>query len=230
MSLRSILVKLTPARLENYIRRLRYYRVVRDRAPDADAQRCRSYLKPGDMVIDVGANIGLYTRMFADCVGPQGSVHAVEPIPETFDYLTYNMKKMGLKNVFLYYVAAAGASGDSRMSVPRFQAGYTNIYESRLDESGDILVKTMRLDDLFPDSKPAFIKIDVEGHEAEVIRGAETLLRTHHPALLVEVTSPEAEPLLAGFGYRRLEGSSSCDHFFVYDAAASQDLGRANGA
>jgi FkbM family methyltransferase len=214
--LRSTLFSLTPATLASWLRRERYYRFVRDGAPTADAECCRSFLKPGDLVIDVGANVGSYTKVFSGCVGVEGSVHALEPVPETFGYLSYNMKKLGLKNVSLHNIAAAAKSGDLRMSIPRWQAGFSNIYEAQVNESGEVMVQGNRLDDLFAGMKPALIKIDVEGFEAEVIRGAETLLRSCHPALLIEVTSAEPESLLAELGYRRLEGWTGCDQFFAY--------------
>lgn len=224
-SLRSALFKLTPSRLESYLRRERYYRVVRDRAPDPDLQRCCEFLKPGDTVIDVGANIGLYAKAFSECVGPQGRVHALEPVPETFGYLSHNVKKFGLQNVSVYNIAATDVSGDSRMSIPRMEAGFTNIYEARLDQQGDIPVQVRRLDDMFSGSKPVLIKIDVEGHEAEVLRGAEALLRKYHPALAIEVTSPDPEKFLATIGYRRIDDGTGHDQFFVYGQATAESLG-----
>jgi FkbM family methyltransferase len=223
-SLQTALFKLIPAPLEKYLRRQRYYLVARDRRVP-DAELCRPFLKSGDMVIDVGANIGLYSRVFSAYVGAQGSVHALEPIPETFGYLSYNVERLGLKNVFLHNVAAAATSGNSRMSVPTMRAGFTNIYEAQLNDAGEIPVQTRRLDDLFAGSKPAFIKIDVEGYEAEVIRGAERLLRMCHPALLIEASSPEAERLLRPLGYRRREIGTVCDQFFAYEPSAAGDPG-----
>lgn len=215
-SIRSTLFKLTPAKLESYLRRERYYRLVRDRAADLDLQRCCGFLQPGDTVIDVGANIGLYTKAFSECVGPRGAVHSLEPVPETFGYLSHNVKKLGLGNVFLYNLAVTASSGELRMSVPRMEAGFTNIYEARLDESGDVLVQARRLDDMFSGTRPALIKIDVEGHEAEVLQGAEALLRKCHPALVIEVTSPLPEKFLTALGYRRIDDGTGHDQFFAY--------------
>ena len=221
-SLRSALFRLSPARLENYLRRERYYRVVRKGIADLDLERCCTFLNPGDTVIDVGANIGLYTKAFSESVGAHGMVHALEPVPETFSYLSYNVNKLGLKNVLLHHIAAAATSGETRMSVPRMDAGFTNIYEAHLDESGDVAVQACRLDDLFSELVPALIKIDVEGHEAQVLRGAEGLLRKCHPALAIEVTSPQPEKFLAELGYRRHDDGRGHDQFFVYDPPAAK--------
>jgi FkbM family methyltransferase len=210
-----------PDNLETYLRRVRYYRIVRDRSPEADALRCRNFLQPGDMAIDVGANIGIYTKLFSDCVGPSGSVHAIEPIPDTFGYLRHNVTKLGLKNVYLYPLAATNRNGIARMSVPLWHRGRKNIYEAHLDDSGDISTRLSRLDDLFAGMKPSFIKIDVEGHEAEVLEGAVELLRNHRPALLVEVTSPKSEKLLLELGYRTEAGSGS-NRFFVPDRSLAE--------
>ena len=167
------------------------------------------------MAIDVGANFGFYTKLFSECVGREGSVHSVEPVPETFDYLHYNARRLGLSNVFLYQVAASDYSGIARMSMPLWHGGRRNIYEAHLDEAGDIAVRVMRLDDLFAGMKPAFIKIDVEGNELQLIMGARQLLTTYHPPLLVEVSSPKTEPLLAELGYTEGEAGTGSNRFFL---------------
>ena len=167
------------------------------------------------MAIDVGANFGSYTKLFSESVGREGSVHSVEPVPETFDYLHYNVRHLGLSNVFLYQVAASDCPGMSRMSMPLWHGGRRNIYEAHLDEAGDIAVRVMRLDDLFAGMKPAFIKIDVEGNELQLIMGAKQLLTTHHPPLLVEVSSPKTEPLLAELGYTKTEAATGSNRFFL---------------
>lgn len=212
------LAGLIPPALETYLRRRRYYRILRTQEPELDAQICRSYLKPGDVAIDVGANVGVYTKVFSECVGATGSVHALEPVPETFGYLLHNVTNLGLKNVFLYRIAASSSSGISHMYMPLWHGGRRNIYEARLDEAGDIPVRLGRLDDLFAGIKPAFVKIDVEGHEAEVVRGAERLLLMHRPALLVEVTTVEVEELLADLGYRKVPATIGCNCFFESEA------------
>ena len=205
-----------PLSVEKYIRRLHYCRKLRIHAAEADAQACRSFLHPGDIAIDVGANIGTYSKLFSECVGPQGSVHALEPVPETFDYLLYNVRHLGLRNVFCYQVAASDYSGTSHMSMPVWEGGRRNIYESRLDEHGDIAVRVLRLDDLFAGMKPALIKIDVEGNELQLIKGARQLLTTYHPPLLVEVSSPQTAPLLAELGYTISKEGTGPNRFFLH--------------
>src|SRR5215469_11112259 len=66
---------------------------------ERDAVVARKLISPGDTVLDIGANIGVYSRMLSRCVGPQGTVYAFEPIPHTFDFLSNNIRKLGLKNV-----------------------------------------------------------------------------------------------------------------------------------
>ncbi len=205
-----------PPNVERFLRRTRYYRMLRNQPAEADAQACRPFLRPGDMAIDVGANFGFYTKLFSECVGPEGSVHAVEPVPETFDYLHYNVRHLELSNVFLYQVAASDYSGIARMSVPLWHGGRRNIYESRLDEHGDIPVRVIRLDDLFAGMKPALIKIDVEGNELQLIEGARQLLTNYHPPLLVEVSSPQTAPLLAELGYTICKDGTGPNRFFLH--------------
>lgn len=205
-----------PLKLEKFLRRTRYYKMFRNQAAEADAQACRPFLRPGDLAIDVGANFGSYTKLFSECVGPGGSVHAVEPVPETFDYLHYNVRHFGLNNVFLYQVAASDYSGIAHMTMPLWHGGRRNIYEAHLDEQGNIPVRVMRLDDLFAGMKPALIKIDVEGNELQLIQGARQLLTTHHPPLLVEVSSPETTPLLAELGYTICNEGTGPNRFFLH--------------
>jgi FkbM family methyltransferase len=190
--------------------------MVQSQAPEPDALACREYLKPGDVAIDVGANWGSYTKVFSECVGPEGSVHAVEPVPETFEYLRYNVEHLKLKNVSLHQVAAENRSGTARMTIPLWHGGRRNIYESHFAEDGEIEVRSERLDDLFHDVKPALIKIDVEGADLEVVKGATNLLKSYHPVLLVELSSPGTDPLLREMGYSKTRQGVGSNRFYFY--------------
>ena len=66
---------------------------------ERDALVTRKLISPGDTVLDIGANIGVFSRMLSRCVGPHGKVYAFEPIPQSFEFLSNNMRKLGLKNV-----------------------------------------------------------------------------------------------------------------------------------
>src|SRR5215472_1991138 len=153
MSLKQIALKYLPdsvlksVRTRHYQNQLKHYPL----SEEPDLLGCKALLRPGDTVFDIGANIGVYTRFCSEFVGPTGQVHSLEPIPETFSYLSRNVEALGLRNVTLYNLAASDNVSDrAAMSMPQYASGGANIYEASLSDSGDIPVKTTRLDTLFP--------------------------------------------------------------------------------
>ncbi|MFA6235219.1 MAG: FkbM family methyltransferase, partial [Bacteroidota bacterium] len=77
----------------------------------------------GEWVIDVGANVGYYSKKFSDLVGPRGRVIAIEPVPETFAFLASNTLLFDNLNVSLLNLAASDASTIVRMEIPVDAAG-----------------------------------------------------------------------------------------------------------
>ncbi|MGH9503935.1 MAG: FkbM family methyltransferase [Terriglobales bacterium] len=160
-------------------------------------------MSSGDTVFDLGANIGAYTKILSDCVGKDGQVHALEPIPETFDYLFTSVQRLCLRNVFCYNVAVSSQTGVGYATVPDYNDGGQNFYQAHLADEG-IRVRIFRLDDLFPDLSPSFIKCDVEDRELDVILGARNTIERSHPVWLMEVclaTKNEVMELMRGYGY-----------------------------
>jgi len=146
-------------------------------------------LKPGDTVLDVGANIGWFSLLFAQCVGKSGSVLAYEPMPAIASKLKRNLELNQADNVSVSNLALSDHSG-----IARFYAGHeSNTGTSSLREpnnsAGSIEVQLAPFDTIFEDrSKVTLVKIDVEGAELQVLRGMEKLLRIAQPILLLEVT------------------------------------------
>jgi FkbM family methyltransferase len=171
-------------------------------------------LSPGDCVIDVGANIGIYTKRCSELVGRDGRVIAFEPVPETFALLAGNVQRFGFSNVTLINAALSDEAAFVGMRVPTFDTGLKNVYEARLVHDTDrqtegLHVMVLRLDALNIPQRVALVKIDVEGHEAFVLRGMVDLLQRDHPSLIVETNSPDVEANLCSMGYlaKRLDGS-----------------------
>lgn len=105
-------------------------------------------------------------------------------------------------NVTLLNVAASDHSGVAGMQVSRFETGLSNYYQARLSEgSTDCRVLTVRLDALALPHRIRLMKIDAEGNDPAVLRGAEALLARDHPTLIVETGSSEVVEYLRGFGY-----------------------------
>ncbi|MEO8677481.1 MAG: FkbM family methyltransferase [Vicinamibacterales bacterium] len=131
----------------------------------------RDYLKPGDRVVDVGANIGDTVLTAAVQVGPTGHVTGIEPHPRTFRFLQDNVALNGVHNVRLINSAVGAAPGTARFS------------DDRRDDmnrigGGSLEVRVARLDDLVADwTTIALLKVDVEGYEKFVFEGAPELLK-----------------------------------------------------
>ena len=143
-------------------------------------------IEPGDLVIDVGANVGYLTSLAVARAGSRGRVVAFEPHPQVFELLERNAAgwrdRDGVASLELHRVALSDSSGEGALLAgPSFEAnmGLASLATGEAAESpGDsIPVKLARLDDFAGTETVGVLKIDVEGHEADVLRGAEGLLR-----------------------------------------------------
>ncbi len=139
---------------------------------------------PGDLVVDVGANIGYFTSLAAARSGPSGAVLAFEPHPRTRSLLDANVERWrgspGVAPVETHEVALSDSAGtatlscgsdfDANMGLPSLVPGSTP------DGVNLLAVRTARLDDVLGERQVGLLKIDVEGHETAVLRGAVDLL------------------------------------------------------
>ena len=142
-------------------------------------------VRPGDTVIDVGANIGYYTLVAARKVGPRGKVIAFEPDPESFSFLKRNVKANGLTNVVLEQKALSNSHGRLNLYLARENRGDHRIFPAQ--ESRDAVeVEALPLDDYLQDSVSVnFIKIDTQGAEGVIVEGMLRTLRAQHDPMLV---------------------------------------------
>jgi FkbM family methyltransferase len=165
----------------------------------------KEWLSPGDVAIDVGANVGCFARRMAEVVGPGGSVFALEPMQESFRLLAANVGDCA--NVTPLKLAASDRGRDVYMDLPRFQSGLANYYQANISAQGTHRVRTIPLDFLDLD-RVALIKIDAEGHELSVLQGAQKILERSHPRLIVEGSETTAAWLRErGYQIKRMEGS-----------------------
>lgn len=159
---------------------------------DADVPVLRALLRPGDRFIDVGANIGLYSFVAARVVGPLGTVHAFEPLPEAMGRLRSNIEMNALTNIRAYDLALSDAAGETTL----YPATNRNLGMGSFSSAGDkgpgITVATAALDDLVDAGTIDgcdVVKLDIEGAEPLALRGMARLLQRRQPrALLVEVS------------------------------------------
>lgn len=180
----------SPLKLYNAARRTGYLALARsDRLPVLWGWPAALRLVGrGDTVVDVGANVGMATYDASRIVGAAGHVHAVEP--STWARRALSARMAGRRNVTIHAVAASDRDG----VVPFFEyddvRGGRNSLEpvpgARSERRTDTPAR--RLDDLLPaDAQPALLKLDVEGHEVAVLRGASSIISRSRPILCIEV-------------------------------------------
>ena len=196
------------------LKRLRYRRqILRNEfaTDEPEYDLLPQLVRPGDWVVDVGANVGHYTKRLSELVGPRGRVLAFEPTPATFSLLAANARWFAHPNVSLFNAAVSDKTDLVGMAIPDFNTGLANYYEAHLAPAADsaFSVLTVSLDALGLDHRIALVKIDAEDHEAFVLAGMRTLIAKHQPTLIVETGSAEVVAGLAALGYapEKLPGS-----------------------
>jgi FkbM family methyltransferase len=151
----------------------------------------RAVCKPGDTIIEVGANIGTETICFADVVGATGAVYAFEPYPVNADQLRRNVRTTHAK-VEVFTVALSNCHGVALFKTPpRTNSGAGHLVtRAATDPFGtedNLEVEVTTLDSLLSQLKPPKLVVtDVEGHDHAVLRGAQETLEEHRPALIFE--------------------------------------------
>jgi FkbM family methyltransferase len=241
--LKALLLRVAPDRLLFGARRLFYAHAVR-RFSVPHVRVIRALVRPGDCALDLGANVGWYSRILSELVGPTGRVYSLEPVPPTFALLQRSVRKLRLDNVQAINSAASDRNGSITMEVPPYDEGGDNFYQAHIVEDlskttnrRQFRVSTTSVDALLSKlTRPlTFIKCDVEGHERAALRGAADVIRRWLPALLVEITTDPDDSRTSGhdlvswltdLGYRafrfdgqglvaRQPGDRYVDYFFL---------------
>ena len=164
-----------------------------------DMMTLAHFLRPGDLFIDVGANVGTYTVLAAGVCGAMAS--AFEPDPGTAAHLRRNVALNGLGGLVTVHELALG---EAEADVP-FTIGLDTMNRVAAEGEKNVrLVAQRRLDSLTAGQAPTMIKMDVEGHEESVVRGAlETLSAPSLKVVEMETISPFISDQLAGRGFER---------------------------
>lgn len=161
------------------------------------------HLRPGMIVFDVGANIGVYSLLSADYVGKRGAVHSFEPTPNTFAQLQVNVKLNGFACIHLNQLAVAEQSGTSNLFLYKQNAMNSLSRQDWVGTPlGQVAVETISLDE-YIDAEGLdtvnLLKLDVEGAELGVLKGARRLLSGPNPPVVV---CEFADKTTSNFGYR----------------------------
>lgn len=179
----------------------------------------------GTTAFDVGANVGVYTVAIARAVD-NGRVVAVEPDAATMRRLRANLGRNSLDNVLVIEAVASECDGTAELHVADDPA-YSSTGEIEVGHRsvGSRVVASVRLDTVWADlGRPgvSMVKIDVEGAEVAVLRGARAMLISEHPSLLVEANNRERLGMLAAelgpLGYRESpqRDFAPWNHLFVW--------------
>lgn len=156
--------------------------------PDV-VQSIQNTVREGWVAVDAGAHIGYYTLLLARLVGSAGRVFAFEPMTANFDVLRENISLNGLTQAEAINKAVVNQTGPLQLSLPEqgdLPEG-TSVHEFR--GVRPVTVDAVALDDFFADRRRRvdFLKMDVEGAEADVLRGARALIETDHPTMEIEI-------------------------------------------
>lgn len=191
----------------------------------------RKYLRPSDTFLDVGSNIGLFSLHAAQVIGSQGKVYSFEPAPKTYSRLIENVNLNGFGNIInCNNLGLSDKKGILTMNISSKGHDAWNTFAPQIKEYFDeqISVPVDTLDNFIHDNlidikDIALIKVDVEGWEYLVFKGAsKTLNNAYSPTLLVEFTEENAfsagtncyelYDIIVSYGY----------NWYTYDAKANQ--------
>lgn len=171
----------------------------------------RDFLKPGQVIYDVGANIGYVTMMLAHHTGPAGKVFAFEALPANVERIQKNVALNGLENVSVVSAAVLDKAGDVTFYVHESVGmGKAAGSAGRREEQykAEITVAGLALDEfVFQRGNPApeVVKMDIEGGEVLAIPGMKKILEMYHPLMLLELHGEESEKVawevLTAVGY-----------------------------
>lgn len=180
----------------------------------------RRTLEPGGCFVDVGANVGYFSLLAASRVGRRGRVLAFEPSPYAFERLTKTILSNRIEQIQAFAHALGAARGHAELQFTgQVQANHT---PSLVPQPGarTVRVEVKPLDDILDELRVRHVdlmKVDVEGFEPSVLRGAEESLRAGRvAAVLIELNEPwlaragssgaEVRAMLEGFGFRDATG------------------------
>lgn len=149
----------------------------------------RRAIKRGDVIYDVGANVGFYTLLASICTGPGGRVYSYEPLQRNIAELRKHVTINRLTNCEIIEAAISDRDGTARFDASRPRS------MGQIAERGNETVPVVRIDSLVFERvvlPPNVLKIDVEGEELKVLQGAVETLSRHRPIIFLATHGPEA--------------------------------------
>jgi len=162
---------------KNYIKTFQAY-IISGGPEKLTTEMFKNVVKEGDVVLDLGANIGYYSLLAARLVGEKGKVYAFEPEPVNYSLLLKNIELNGYDNIVAVQKAVSNVAGKVRLFLDKKDTGAHTIYQPD-DEREFTEVESVILDDFFKDKKHPInvIKMDVEGAEMAAFSGMDRIIR-----------------------------------------------------
>ena len=153
-------------------------------------------LAAGDVVYDLGANVGFYSLLASRSVGDSGRVYCFEPLARNITYLRKHIALNRLENCFVFEAAVSDADGTARFDP------FADPSMGRLSDRGDDMVRTVRLDSLLERTQilpPNLMKIDIEGGEFAALKGGARTIEKYRPAIVLATHGVEVHQACVQF-------------------------------
>jgi FkbM family methyltransferase len=162
----------------------------------------RQRLGAGMVVLDIGAHVGQYSLIAASAVGPSGRVHSFEPSPVNFRRLAANLEMNEFRNVQVHQLAVSDTAGEATLFVPSHNNQGEASLQADQDDAQHVKVECVTIDqwarsaDLGSPARIDLVKIDVQGLEGKVLKGAQEAFLRFRPVIVCEFE----ERFLRGMG------------------------------
>jgi FkbM family methyltransferase len=188
--------------------------------PDMQAA-LKTLLRTGMTVYDLGANVGFISMIAAHLVGPQGRVISFEPLPSNVWQIKYNASLNNFSHVTVREEAISDKEGDALFQTTDFPTtGRLENGHVHQEKSGEVTVKVRALDAVIAEAKlplPDLIKMDVEGAETLVLKGATQTLASTRPLMLIELHGTN-EPVASVLAEQHYTTHVLCSRASILDA------------
>jgi FkbM family methyltransferase len=186
-------------------------------ALEPELYNLQCFLGPGNVFVDVGANVGVFTVKAAKEVGDGGLVIAIEPFIESVFRLSQNVRANGYTNVRVRNFCIGQNTEHARLYLNRGRPNHFSLVPNSGGNADSVSVLSVSLDDLcrWENLKRLdYLKIDAEGAEAAILEGGQDAIRRFRPIVQVEVTICKSSMGL-GLDYRRFAVPNSMNNLFI---------------
>ena len=195
----------------------------------------RQYVKDGSVFVDARANNGYFSLLVARLLKGTGKVYSFEPVPNTYKKLLQNIELNGCTNIEPYNFALGSYHHDAFINISDTSDGFNSLAEIRGSHT-QIAVAVIPLDEVVSSNRVDIVKMDVEGYEMEVIKGATNVIKSnenvkiifeHNPALSKRGNEDEFN-LLNQLGFKIYSMDISKEHLILKEISSINKIGGGN--